>query len=122
MVTLVPNPVGEVLGAAFEVEPAVYEHVMAKLDHREKGGYERVHTVATSSLGPLNVITYVGSPSNPNYAGPAPIDEIATTIAASVGPSGANIEYLVELSEALRRRGERDEHVEALRAAVERLG
>ncbi len=116
-----PNPHGEVLGAAFEVEPSVYDTVMAELDYREKGGYERVYTIATSEIGPIDVITYVGAADNPNYAGPAPLDEIAQTIAQSVGPSGANVEYLIQLSDTLRAQGETDHHVEELRVAVERL-
>jgi cation transport protein ChaC len=96
--------------------------VLARLDYREKGGYRRIQLTAHSrSLGDLRLSTYVAGPGDPNYAGPAPVEEIARCIAERVGPSGSNREYLVELDEALRGRGVRDSHVKTLAGLVSTL-
>jgi cation transport regulator ChaC len=114
----VPAP-GQVAALAFEVEPDVYDTVLARLDHREKGGYRRIRLAASSpTLGTLDVGTYVAGPGDPNYAGPAPIDEIARCIAERTGPSGTNREYLLELARALAQWGVRDAHVSQLAARV----
>lgn len=116
--TLVPSR-GSVSALAFEVEPAVYDEVLAALDYREKGGYQRIQVTARSpSVGELALSTYVAGPGDPNYAGPAPLSEIASCIAKRVGPSGTNREYLLELALALKNRGIRDRHVEALAELV----
>ena len=55
------------------------------------------------------------------YAGPAPLEEMAKTILNSVGPSGPNKEYLYNLAHALNDIGIVDEHVQELTKAVEML-
>ena len=67
---------------------------------------------------------YIGSEdvqSNVNYLGPAPVEEVAATIATAHGPSGPNYVYLLQLAEALRQIGKRDADVELLEQHVLRL-
>jgi len=56
-------------------------------------------------------ITYLASTENPLFLGEAPTHEIVQQIAASVGPSGSNSEYLLELASAFREYDIADEHV-----------
>jgi cation transport regulator ChaC len=97
--------------AAEEVD-AVLEH----LDFREKGGYSR-HSVrlnfksAEFADSDIDALIYIGTPDNPNYAGPASEEEIAAIAATAHGPSGSNVEYIIRLAEALQGMGAHDPHV-----------
>ena len=110
------------VGAAYRVDEAVFEH----LDHREKNGYERVSvtmrlsaTNGAPSVGDtVNGVTYIASPGNPAFLGPADLEAMVAQIAHSHGPSGSNRDYLFQLAAALNDLGAEDRHVEAL---VERL-
>lgn len=62
---------------------------------------------------------YVSTDTNPNYLGPAPIDQIAAQVLRSRGPSGPN-DYVLRLAEALREIEGQDPHVFALEALVRR--
>ena len=64
---------------------------------------------------------YIGLPSNPQFLGLQPLDDVATVIATSEGPSGRNDEYLFMLEEGLERLGGGDGHVRALSERVRRL-
>lgn len=65
-------------------------------------------------------MVYIGTTDNEAYVGPAPAKEIAQQIYDTIGPSGPNLEYLLNLAEALREisPGVRDDHVFELEALV----
>lgn len=74
-----------------------------------------------ASTDPENGVVYIAPINNFAYLGPAPIEQIATQIHASVGPSGRNIDYLLELADALRALEADDDHVFELEAAVREI-
>ena len=117
VVTLVRERGAACWGAAFLVSEAALPAVMAQLDVREKGGYER-HEVRLELVDPppeeVPALVYLAGEGNEEYLGPAPLDAIARQIQASRGPSGPNIEYVLRLAEALRALGAEDAHVFAL--------
>ena len=88
--------------------------MLAGLDHREQGGYERHRVEVVHAHGSIDALVYVATPSNPEWLGDAPLEQIAAQILASHGPSGANVEYLLRLHEALVEMGGGDDHVAAL--------
>ncbi len=103
---------------AYRVAHMERERVVAKLDHREKGGYER-HRVEVHVEGDrIDALVYVATSDNPNYLGPASISEIAAQVRGSSGPSGPNLEYVLRLADALRHIGAEDAHVFELAAEV----
>ncbi|MCA9553939.1 MAG: gamma-glutamylcyclotransferase [Myxococcales bacterium] len=119
--TLIEAPGGECFGLAFRIEGAAKDEILKKLDVRERGGY-RQHPVTVhftdAAGGSAEAMVYWATPQNRNYAGPAPVERIAAQIAGAVGPSGPNVDYLVNLAEGLRGWGAQDEHVFALEAAL----
>ena len=67
------------------------------------------------------MIVYIGKVTDKQYAGPAPIDEMAKTILTSIGPSGPNKDYLYNLADALRDMNIKDDHVYEIEEAVKLL-
>ena len=115
VVTLVRAPDETCHGVAFRVESRVFEH----LDHREKNGYERVAvSLALASADNVDGVVYIAPIDNFAFLGDAPLTEMARHIRASAGPSGENLDYLLELADALRDLGAEDPHVFALEAAA----
>jgi len=127
VVTLIPNAAAECVGAAYQVDEDVFEH----LDHREKNGYRRVDVdirllaPPTPSPGPevesggvVRGTVYIAAEDNPAYLGEAPVDDIAAHILRSAGPSGSNAEYLLELAAALEELRAEDAHVRDLARRV----
>ena len=136
VVTLVEEPGSRCWGIAYRVEPPRRDDVLALLDHREQGGYER-HDVtlwladprAPSAVPePVGGLVYVATPSNPNYLGPAPLGSIAAQVAGAHGPSGSNVDYVLRLARALRELGvddgeaSGDAHLFALERLVAEAG
>jgi cation transport regulator ChaC len=120
VVTLVRDPSAVCAGVAYRVSEDVFGEVVAGLDHREKGGYERL--ALPLALAPdgreVEGLVYVAGPDNPNYLGPAPASAIVAQIAGARGPSGPNDEYLLRLEESLRALGAEDAHVFELAALL----
>ncbi|KAF9976103.1 Cation transport regulator-like protein 2 [Actinomortierella ambigua] len=93
-------------GVAYKIPQHKVAETRAYLDHREKNGYE-THYVDIYQPGedkPVveKAIVYIGSTTNSEFAGPAPLDVIAKQIFESHGPSGANRDYLLNLAHSLR--------------------
>ncbi len=117
VVTLIESPGERCCGRAFLVEPDIFEH----LDFREKNGYER-HTVDTFfDDAQTSSVVYIAATNNFAFLGDAPLDEIAAHIKRCAGPSGTNIDYLLELARTLRHHDISDPHVFELETLVREL-
>lgn len=121
VVTLLRAPADTVVGMAYRVHAADREEVVAQLDHREQAGYETVEVPLALRDGRVVAgVVYIAGPSNPCFLGAASTGSIAAQIARCHGPSGSNLEYLLELHQALERLGCQDAHIDALVAALDR--
>lgn len=106
-------------GVAYDLPPGEESDVLARLDHREKGGYDRLEVPLICADGVRRTaLVYMATPRNPNWLGPAPIEEIAEQVLRSQGPSGPNREYVLALADALAGIDGLDPHVAAVAAAV----
>jgi cation transport protein ChaC len=132
-------------GTAYEVPVSDPDGVLSSLDHRERGGYDRVElelflgndatrpsrefdrrsrAIQDSGLRSgeaVSGLVYVAGPENENYLGPASIESIAKQVVSASGPSGANPEYVFELARSLREMGAEDAHVSEVAGAVHAL-
>jgi glutathione-specific gamma-glutamylcyclotransferase len=123
VVTLVPTPGATVVGRAFRLPGDRAADILARLDHREKGGYRReeVELLPLDGDRPFaRGIVYMATPDNPNYLGPAPVAALAAEVVRGVGPSGENVEYVLRLHDALQAWDAVDPHLEALAREVRR--
>jgi len=105
-----------------EVEAA---DVLKSLDYREKGGYirEEAEVYISGSDSPVisGAIVYLADHTNQSYLGDAPLIDIASQIVKSVGPSGPNVDYLLNLANVLRTMNVTDDHVFELESHVRLL-
>jgi cation transport regulator ChaC len=127
-------------GVAYLVERDLADATFEALDHREKNGYRRFnvelqftgpgaqwaagsqHALGAAAEGNrASGVVYVAPTDNHAFLGPAPLEDIAQQIFSSVGPSGRNRDYLVELAQALRDLDAEDPHVFELEALVRSL-
>jgi cation transport regulator ChaC len=121
VVTLHPEADARCFGLAFRVDAQHQPSVLATLDHRERGGYDRLDVALHFTDGSsASGLVYLAAPSNPNFLGPAPLEAIAAQVASAAGPSGSNAEYVLRLASALRELTAEDEHVFALEALLRR--
>ncbi|XP_050313342.1 putative glutathione-specific gamma-glutamylcyclotransferase 2 [Anthonomus grandis grandis] len=107
VVTLIPaNKESRVYGIAYRIPDDEVDKVIEHLDFREKGGYERCPVMFypkdQQAHQPFEMIIYLASHENPNYAGHADLDDIARTVVDSIGPSGPNIDYVCNLAKVMR--------------------
>jgi len=125
VVTLIASddPEEKVWGVAYEIpmDEATRKH----LDHREAGGYSRQDAIfypikeccvndtfklpkekesgdASKSETEIPVTVFIASEEVEEYLGPQTLESIADVIAVSVGPSGKNTEYLLNLAVAMK--------------------
>ena len=66
-------------------------------------------------------VTYIAEASNEAFLGPANLEQMARHILASSGPSGSNIEYVLELAQALTALNADDPHVFTLERRLRQL-
>ncbi len=106
--TLIRQPGARCPGMAYRVGPEVFSH----LDVREKNGYLRFTTPLHFRNGnQAEGLVYIATEDNAAFLGPADECHIARHISRSIGPSGPNRDYLLELANSLRTLGDPDGHV-----------
>lgn len=121
VVTLIETPGQRCWGRAFALPPAQRLDILARLDHREQGGYLRLALPLHFADGrTVPGVTWIATPDNPEYLGPADPAVIARQVVVASGPSGPNAEYVLKLDEALRADGHEDAHVMAVADQVRR--
>ena len=115
VVTLVAEAGARCEGMAWRVADERARETLARLDHRERDGYGRqVLTLHLDDGRRVRGTTWLASPANPSWLGPAAFDDLVRQIRASEGPSGTNVDYVLALADGLERLGFADPHVAEL--------
>ena len=124
MVTLTAASRTRCFGMAYRVAPADVPEVLAGLDHREKGGYERLVVEARllGCAGSVQATTWIASPDNPYHLGPESLPAMVAQIREAAGPSGRNIDYVLKLAATLDDLGIVDPHVAEIARALQAHG
>ncbi|HEY0478407.1 MAG TPA: gamma-glutamylcyclotransferase [Kofleriaceae bacterium] len=119
---------GAVWGAAYAIGRAEWPAIEAALEVREQQGYARL-TVDLGLAGgeqagkvveTVSGLVYLATPANPYFIGPEPLEATAEIVRRSRGPSGSNVDYVLELERALAAMGAADPEVSALAELVRR--
>ncbi|KZV75229.1 ChaC-like protein [Peniophora sp. CONT] len=118
-----------VWGVAYTIDPLYAAEVRDYLDYREKDGYtmEEVDLYGVvdgkETVIMHDCVCYVGRNDNPSFVGSEPLDDLAKTIWSSVGPSGPNKEYMLNLASAVRELApeSHDSHLAALEERIHAL-
>lgn len=107
-------------GMAYRVAPEDIDNVLAYLDYREKGGYDRVTLPVHGRDNAIfcEALVYRATPENVNYLGPKCMHCLASQVVSSIGPSGPNVEYVANLAKALEDHQMDDPHVQSLQSHV----
>jgi cation transport regulator ChaC len=115
----------ETWGTVYCVPEEEAEVILKNLDYREKGGYtrEEVDVYIRGYDMPVvkKAILYVGTEKNSCYVGESPVEDIAHRIYKCVGPSGPNVDYLLNLADSMRKMNVCDPHVADLERIVREL-
>ncbi|HEX7838677.1 MAG TPA: gamma-glutamylcyclotransferase [Kofleriaceae bacterium] len=125
VLTLVESE-GVVWGMAYAIERAAWPQTEAALELREQQGYARltidIGLAAGEQAGRLVEtvvgLMYVATPANPYFIGPEPLEVTADIVRRSHGPSGSNLDYVLELDRTLAGMGAEDPEVNALAERV----
>ncbi|RCK58895.1 Glutathione-specific gamma-glutamylcyclotransferase [Candida viswanathii] len=125
----------KVYGVAYYISPEHVDEVKAYLDVREQNGYTEhkvpfrildieenevsekvVEDIPRDAEGKryIESMIYIGTIENVAFVGPESLEDTAAVIRKSVGPSGKNSEYLINLTEAIKHFGIRDYYLEDL--------
>jgi cation transport regulator ChaC len=128
---------GTCIGVVYLVPPEDADRIIAELDYRERGGYNR-HQIKVKFLSDTphyacndigSALVYTGSITNPHFSLANDIDHIrncnssyisrtAEIIATSIGPSGANCEYLFNLNNYFVKNSLHDKYISMLENQV----
>ncbi|MEM9622561.1 MAG: gamma-glutamylcyclotransferase [Pseudomonadota bacterium] len=124
VVTLTPSQ-DTCVGMAYLVPMEAVQATFEKLDYREKNGYARHQQILTlcrdDDTHAVEGLVYIATADNFAYLGEAEPDVIARQILRSHGPSGSNLDYLLQLADALRALDADDPHVFELEYRVRHL-
>ncbi|HTE56415.1 MAG TPA: gamma-glutamylcyclotransferase [Kofleriaceae bacterium] len=102
-------------GAAYQIDGADLPSVLDALHVREQQGYDAIHLeVRLDDGSTVSATTWVATDANPYFAGDESVAAIADVVRRSHGPSGSNLEYVLELERALAALGAPDPHVTAI--------
>jgi cation transport protein ChaC len=95
--TLLHAPDHHVIGRLFEVPVIDFDRVFNALDHREKNGYHLIDVDVAVGSEIVPARTYIAPPGNPWYLGQQRIQDLASVIMDAKGPSGSNLDYILQL-------------------------
>ena len=125
VLTLVESD-GVVWGMAYAITRAAWPETEVALELREQQGYARLTVDIGLAAGEqagrvietVAGLLYIATPANPYFVGPEPLEMTADVVQRSRGPSGNNVDYVLELERTLAAMGAADPEVSAIAERV----
>ena len=115
VVTLIPTLNETCYGIAYGIDSNKRDEIFHYLNIREQGGYDLIETdIQLLNGDSVQGYVYTANENNPFYLGPASLENMATQILNSRGPSGSNLEYFINLYEALKQFAPSEDHLTKL--------
>ncbi|HEU4726939.1 MAG TPA: gamma-glutamylcyclotransferase [Kofleriaceae bacterium] len=113
-------------GMAYAIARSAWPEIEAALEVREQQGYARLTVDIGLASGEeaggivetVSGLVYVATPANPYFIGPEPLEVTADIVRRSRGPSGSNVDYVLELERMLVGMGAADPEVSAVAERV----
>ena len=113
VVTLLQIPGEKCYGMAYQIAATNQQQILRYLDVREQKGYSLLsEKIQFLDHKQSQALVYIADPQNPHYIGPASAKDIASQIKKSIGPSGSNLEYFIQLRTALQQFSPPENHLE----------
>lgn len=117
---------GPLWGMAYAIDRAAWPEVEAALELREQQGYVRLTVDVGLTAGDragdivetVPGLLYLATVDNPYFVGPEPRAVTAEIIRRARGPSGRNLDYVLELERALAAMDAHDPEVTSLTALL----
>ncbi|MEM7466214.1 MAG: gamma-glutamylcyclotransferase [Pseudomonadota bacterium] len=107
------------VGMAYQVEREDKQEILDYLDVRESGGYSRqIVNIVLDTKDDVGALTYIALPDNPHAVAREPDAELLSLVKSRHGPSGSNLDYVLNLSAALQEKNIHDPVVENLAAQL----
>ncbi|CAI5757540.1 unnamed protein product [Candida verbasci] len=106
----------KVYGVAYYIEPENEQFVKEYLDVREQNGYT-IHNVefhVDNSSELIQSTIYIGTTENAAFIGPESLEATSKIIKTNEGPSGPNIDYLLNLYNSIKELNVKDDYIEDL--------
>lgn len=118
---------GACRGVAFRVTPGAEDDTIAYLRKREQVSEVYVEAYRTVRLADgsgrtVRALTYLADANHPQYAGKLDLETQARIVRTGHGPSGANLDYVLNTVSHLEEFGLRDSRLFALAARLKRSG
>lgn len=113
VLTLAADERASCQGVAYRIAVSQFEAIMEYLDVRESGGYSRQLVGVQLNDGQfVQALTYIALPENPHACHGESLDTLIELIKTRHGPSGSNLDYVVNLARTLASHGIEDAELE----------
>ena len=109
VLTLASDEQASCQGIAYRVAASQLDLIVDYLDVRESGGYSRQFVNVDLNDGrQVRALTYIALPDNPHACSGEPLETLIELIKTRHGPSGSNLDYVVNLAKSLAAHGIED--------------
>ena len=121
VLTIIESQDAMCIGRAFRVEDEHWDAVHAYLEERESGGYTATQLPVRIGQRIVRAWLWIAFPDNPNFIRDESLETSLEVIRRAEGASGPNVDYVINLCDALHKSDIIDDHLIMISKALEEL-